>query len=506
MEAPAARRNIMSLGITAAARPWPGAGRLLRIELRRSAMLWLLPLAAALYYYQAYRRALALPPVWGLRAMTLQNDALLDFALPVAGGAAWVGARESRRHLADLLAGTARSRWARQLAAWTAVTCWALAGYLACTGVVYAITARQAAWGGPLWWPVAVDAAGVALVSAAGFAAGALLPSRFTAPLAAVAAFFALGFSIEAVHGASSMWLIAPGVAGSALGPNLGVATFYGFLPDLSIAQVMFLVGLAAAVLGGMGLVPGAAGRRARAAAAALALAGLAAAGTAAGLAGTARFDRHGMTVIPALHDAASGAPVPFTPACAAGPVPVCLHPAYAGYLPAVSAALRGVLSEVAGLPGAPSRVTEAAPAYSLSPSNEYSVRPGGRGHGAAFLILPEPPPGVAVNGVTVTMAEFAAQAEADVAPDIVGRVIGGQGSPAQAAVTAALLRDGAVGLATPEFSIGGQGPRLPGRPPAGAGAAARRFAALPAAARHAWLAAHLAALRAGRVSLAQLP
>ena len=36
--------------------------------------------------------------------------------------------------------------------------------------------------------------------------------------------------------------------------------------------------------------------------------------------------------------------------------------------------------------------------------------------------------------------------------------------------------------------------------------AAARRFAALPASARHAWLAAHLAALRAGSITLAQLP
>ena len=36
--------------------------------------------------------------------------------------------------------------------------------------------------------------------------------------------------------------------------------------------------------------------------------------------------------------------------------------------------------------------------------------------------------------------------------------------------------------------------------------AAARRFAALPAPARHAWLAAHLAALRAGRLTLKDLP
>jgi hypothetical protein len=36
--------------------------------------------------------------------------------------------------------------------------------------------------------------------------------------------------------------------------------------------------------------------------------------------------------------------------------------------------------------------------------------------------------------------------------------------------------------------------------------AAAQRFGALPASARRAWLAAHLAALRAGTVTLAQLP
>jgi hypothetical protein len=52
------------------------------------------------------------------------------------------------------------------------------------------------------------------------------------------------------------------------------------------------------------------------------------------------------------------------------------------------------------------------------------------------------------------------------------------------------------------------------GSPPLGASsgqtaaisAAANRFAALPASARHAWLAAHLAALRAGTITLAQLP
>jgi hypothetical protein len=36
--------------------------------------------------------------------------------------------------------------------------------------------------------------------------------------------------------------------------------------------------------------------------------------------------------------------------------------------------------------------------------------------------------------------------------------------------------------------------------------AAAQRFAALPAAARHAWLMTHLAALRAGQISPSEVP
>ena len=44
--------------------------------------------------------------------------------------------------------------------------------------------------------------------------------------------------------------------------------------------------------------------------------------------------------------------------------------------------------------------------------------------------------------------------------------------------------------------------------PPGSAAAVAAigRFAALPASARRAWLSGHLAALRAGRITLAELP
>ena len=70
-------------------------------------------------------------------------------------------------------------------------------------------------------------------------------------------------------------------------------------------------------------------------------------------------------------------------------------------------------------------------------------------------------------------------------------------GHPAQQAVLNGLLR-----------AIGSQ--PLPGRragpPAAQIAAAAARFAALPAATRHAWLVANLAALRAGHLTLSQIP
>ena len=46
-----------------------GSARLLRLELRHNAMLWLLPVALALFWYNGYREIMALPPMWNVRAM-----------------------------------------------------------------------------------------------------------------------------------------------------------------------------------------------------------------------------------------------------------------------------------------------------------------------------------------------------------------------------------------------------------------------------------------------------
>ena len=253
---------------TAPARSRPAAGRaglatarLLRLELRHNAMLWLLPVVIAVFWLTTYRKTMALPPLWSPRADSLQTGVVIVFTAPVAGAAAWMGSREARRHVTDLVSVTARPRWARQLASWAATAGWAIVGYLVCLAAVYGVTAHQVHWGGPLWWPAAVTVASLAAVSALGFAAGALLPSRFTAPVVAVAAFFVLALSTQLIVGSQSYWQVSPIATGPwDGGPDPGVATFYPYVPDLAIAQFMFLAGITAAVLGGLALAAGPAG------------------------------------------------------------------------------------------------------------------------------------------------------------------------------------------------------------------------------------------------------
>jgi hypothetical protein len=358
---------------------------------------------------------------------------------------------------------------------------------------------------------VGVGAAAVTAFSAAGFAVGALVPSRFAAPVAAFGAFLVVLVSLQNGFGDTSGWpLILPNNANGNYQLVSGI--FYPYLPDLPIARMMFLAGIAVAALGLLGLPARAGSPRLRRAAVVVLLAGLAAAGTASGLVRTARLTPHGM-VIPALHDAANDRPIGYTPVCghAAG-VPVCLNPAYRRYLPTVAADLRPVLAEVAGLPGAPVRVTQVPGRYTSGLFEDQN--------GVAVTISGRPPvlrvPLDVFNDLPSATPGSAAQFDQELPLVSLHAFVvpgNGGGTAAQQAVQAALLRRIGVPFAAQpqELEIFGlpdwAGEDLAGLGPAGpVYAAARRLAALPAAAWHAWLAAHLAALRSGRLTLGQLP
>jgi hypothetical protein len=490
------------------------AVRLLRVELRRNAMPWILPLIAALFWFDSYRPSTGAAALYPFRTFWNmgQGHTIIDFGPFVAGLAAWMGSRDGRRGLADLVTATARPRWAAQLATWAATAIWAVAAYLLFVGVMFAMYARQGAGGTPPWWWVAVGATAVAAFSAAGFAVGACWPSRFAAPVAAFGGFFAMVMSSQTgFHWASGWALILPTNSNGNFDGNFqDSGTFYPWQPDLPIARIMFLAGIGVAVLGLIGVPARAGGRRLRLAAAALALAGAALAGTGVALATTARLSAHGM-VIPALHDAANDAPLAYTPACShAAAIPVCLNPAYGRWLPDVSAALAPVLAEVRGLPGAPARATQVASAY-----------PSGDGGPPQLLTLGGRPPVLRIQlgqlnlpgpcgfcSGPVANHSFGGQMRLLFAEAFVG-ARNGQGSPAQKAVQAALLRGAGVPFsAQPNLatSIANYPVPPPGPATGPVYAAARRLAALPATTRRAWLAAHLDALRAGQLTLKDLP
>jgi hypothetical protein len=488
-----------------------GAARLLRVELRRNAMPWILPLIAALFWFDSYRPSTGTSPLYPLRTFWNmgQGHTIIDFGPFVAGVAAWTGSREGRRGLADLVTTTARPRWAAQLAAWAATAIWAVAAYLVFVGVMFAMYAHQGVGGTPPWWWVAVGATAVTAFSAAGFAIGAYWPSRFAAPVAAFGAFLAMFVSFRIGFQHTSGWaLILPTNSNGNFDGNAGADSgiFYPWLPDLQIARILFLAGIALAALGLTGLPARAGGRWLRRSAALITLAGVALAGVGTGLARTARLSAHGL-VIPALHDAANDAPITYTPACgrAAG-VSVCLNPAYRRWLPDLTTALAPVLAEVAGLPGAPVRATQVAVANSSGPE---AITLGG--HPPLLRIslgsLNLPGPCGFCAGPAATK-QFTGEMRLMFAHALVGAG-NGSGSAVQQAVQAALLQGAGMPFAA-QPGVMASAENFPGRVPGPATgpayAAARRLAAVPAADRHVWLAAHLAALRAGRLTLRELP
>jgi len=488
----------------------PSFLRLCWIELRRSPMPLILPLIALLFWFDSYRPSTTQAPLYPLVTFWNlgQGHTIIDFGPFVAGMSAWIGSRDGRRNTVDLVSATPRPRWAAQLAAWASAAAWAVAGYLACIGVTFALYAHRGVAGSPPWWWVAVGACAVLAFSAAGFTAGTLLPNRFAAPIAAFGGFLVMMMSSQAGFADRSGWaLILPSNSNGNFQADSGI--LYPWLPDLPIARTMFFAGITVAAISVAGLPAAAGGRRLRMTAAALTAAGLATTGTAVGLASTARLSAHGM-VIPALHDAASDRLTSYTPVCTGTGFRVCVNPAYRRYLADTAAALAPAVASVAGLPGAPVRAVQGPAVYDSADG----------GGGQPVTISGSPP----VLSVPLGAWSFLPGINGfSTGPDSVGAFrqsvwllfgqafVGaghGPGTPAQQAVQAALLQRLGVPFADQPGLLGsieltsGHPEPLPGPVAAAAG----RLAALPAATRHAWLATHLAALRAGDVPLSQLP
>jgi ABC-type transport system involved in multi-copper enzyme maturation permease subunit len=486
--------------------------RLLLIESRRSAMPVLLPLVALLFYFDAFRTANGMVPTWTMRAAVIPNHVFADIGPFTAGLSAWMGAREKQRGMSDLLSTTPRPRWGRQVATWGACAAWTMLAYAGCVAVIYGVAATKATWGGPPWWPVVMTGLAVIMCCTAGFIAGSWFPSRFTAPLAAIAVVFIFGTVFQSAVGETG-GITQISVSNSVPDPSLGV--FYPTPPDVPMAQSICFAGVILALLGTLGFRGAALNLAPRRLAAVVALVGVAAAGTALGLVSTSKMGSTG-EIIPALHDAASDRPIPFTPLCDSAAVPVCMHPAFQYEAAQVQSSLDPVLATVAGLPGAPVRAEQVSldspelpPPYQQEQSAVSLSAPTG---GAAPVLYF----GYQQQIFTSLARGINPQLQDQAAVSVLQRLIASPATadPAQQAVEGALLQAMGIPLGVPlrqalQLSESQSAPAYsspipaPGTP---AYSAAKKFAALPAGTRHAWLTDHLAALRAGQITLAELP
>jgi hypothetical protein len=494
------------------ARRGPLAARILRMEIRHSAFVWSLPLLAVLFVYDPYRTAAGYAALWPLRSTVVLNKFWPDMVIFAAAFSAWAGSREGRRGAADLLGTTARPAWTRQLCSLAGTAFWVVAAFLAGVLALYVRTSMQATWGGPPLWPVGVGVVGLVMICAVAFTLGALFPGRFTAPIVAVALMIiTLAAFRQAVDSSGGpVRVLSPD--GAVPGNDYGL--FYPTSIGVPVVQIMFMGGIALAAVGLLGLSPrtGGAGWRGamsavsaggaglRAAAVSVFSAGVALAVAGAGLAGTGTGSPSGGYQIPAIDNHIVTRPIAYTPVCSAGSFQVCVHPAFRGYLPQVAAALGSAVAALSGLPGLPVRAEEVPqtvlPAVIAERNGDGEIKAGVYEFtmNNAIALVPD---------ASLLQDSFQQDIVHAVIVGTVGSVAateGGlfrqnDGTLAQQAVEDGLLQV----LGSQPYPVSDPGNVQVAR-------AAAKFAALPAASRHAWLAAHLAALTAGRITLAQVP
>ena len=169
------------------------------IELRRTGA-W--SVAAGLAVIGAVLIAASQPPLnqygnWSSSwAAAMERLSTLGLVLgPLAGAAAaWVGGREHRRQLGELLASTPRSALTRRNTTWAALTAGLLLGAAAVTCLLIAGIAPAVSYFGGRW-PASLVLAllGIVVCASLGFAAGHLIPGRFTAPAVGVLIYLTCG-------------------------------------------------------------------------------------------------------------------------------------------------------------------------------------------------------------------------------------------------------------------------------------------------------------------------
>lgn len=426
--------------------------RLALVEARHNPGLYLWPFMALMVGYLAQGALMRGIWLWPDAGLAIQGTLLVIGPL-VGGLSAWQAAKDRRWGAEELLASTPATPPLRDLAAWGATVVWQILAYAAAAAAILTLAYLGGAGGPFTLWPVAVGLLAVLACSSAGYAAGHRVPRALTAPTVAAVLFLALRFLGDEP---SSARHLVP------LGSGLTRSAFFGILPNVLPEQAIWLAGLTGAAIGAV-LV----GRRGPAPAVGLLTLSLAVAALGAILL---------LREPPWADSGQTEAGVrPYDPVCADGEIPVCVHPAYAEWLPEASEVVNAVSEPFAGIPGGPQRAKQVHTA-------DVGLEPNGT---LRFFLHDQ-------DSLDYWLA-------LDTAQELVGDDSTATGSTysSRLAVEAWLLRqaggdpDEVINLSeTPEKTA----------------AASERFARLAPEERKTWLRENYADLRRGRVTLEDLP
>lgn len=460
---------------------------MLRLESRRSIALLLSPLLLAAAWWMAwngiygsmYEASFTNVYIWEETSRVIK-DSILTTGPILAGLSAWVAGREARRGTEDLLSTTAIPPASRIFATWAGTVSPFVAVYVLLALLLGVPTAINATWGAPLPGYILVGFVALLMDAAIGFAAGHYLRNRFAAPLISIALYVLHLMPIGFYDFGINYTLLSP-----AAYSNFGGADVFHEPPQLVAPQLLFFGGLSATVLFTV-LFRGVSGKAyiVRLAPWPICVIGLVMA------LGTEHPDsiRVGETEA-----------VAFEPVCKEGKIKVCVHPAYEKLLPATAETINEVAEPLVEIPGAPTLALQANGSGTVPEGTDMDkVALFSSAGDAAHYDVVE---GLLVNEEEMRWSPYSEEPKTTKEDlkrcgDIPDKRYFSPGYEAQNVVQRWLLRRN--GGSRGEIMYMGECPK--------AGELADRFAALPIAEREAWLENNLADLRAGKVTLKDLP
>ncbi len=459
---------------------------LLQLEIRRSQGYWVLPLMIGIGVYAPSIDHLPEIVLWPEMSMaTLESYVIVG---PLAAAlAAWLVDRERRRRMRNLVDSIPGSGLRRDLLALGAASFWGLAGYAGVAIWFCGQAVLWATWGGPDVGLMGTGAIAVVAFAAIGVVIGRLLPSKFSPLLALGATFFlTIGadlFKITYDDGSyrNPVQLLMPYGLSRASYPSVFYRENQGFTAEVGLWMVA-LVGLLIAVIALL---------RSWNAVSWLALAGTVL------LAGVA--------AAPLVNPTLTWGPqswtlIEYTPVCQEqDEFEVCLHPAYKTELDETAQQVSSTFGPVQGLDGVPTRWQQANPALGGGSEEPGVIDQVGYQYG---LLGP-------VSGIFPVPGNDSQHGQRPASQLVImdwlirQSSFGPPGSgffgwPSEVPVFTQDYGDGFIGTGPDEAALAAFQPKMD--------AARERFAALPEAEQRSWLEANWDALRAGDLTLDDLP